>query len=58
VTLLLSQAHTDPEIVSVCPNAAVPNMQAAMIVDMKIFAFMVVLNSRPVSNATFYFAAR
>ena len=45
VSCLLSQEHTEPLIVSVCPNAMLPNMHPTTIVHAKIFIFMPPFNS-------------
>jgi subtilisin family serine protease len=46
VICLLSQEHTGPAIVSVCPNATLPNMHPATIAHVKIFTFMPPFNSQ------------
>jgi hypothetical protein len=43
---LLSQEHTDPEIVSVCPDAIPLSMHPTTIVHVMIFAFMFPLNPK------------
>jgi hypothetical protein len=43
---LPSHEHTVPEIVSICPNAAVPNMHPGTIMHAKTFIFMLTFNSQ------------
>ena len=56
MTCLLSHEQTVPEIVSVCPNAMLPNMHPRTIMHAKIFIFMPQFNSLRQGIASFSLA--
>jgi hypothetical protein len=56
MTCWLSHEQTVPEIVSVCPNAILPNMHPRTIMHAKIFIFMLPFNSLRQGIASFSLA--